>query len=114
MAKARSHTIHCSDNAVVIVSIAVIAVAALLAVQLITGVSLSMRGTTVYNALPSYSEPLHGAADSEEEESRIPTTSTLLEERLCERVVKYFANDDTVWERINERIMRRLGFECSR
>lgn len=97
-----------AENATIIVSVAIILIAILLGLQLTTGVSFSIRGTAVYNTLPSYSEPMHKAAEASGEEEGT------LKERLCNRVVRRFANDSTMWTRVNERILSRFGFACEK
>lgn len=46
--------------------------------------------------------PLHTAAPA----------LTESEQRICDRVLKWFRNDAKMLARVNERIMKRFGFEC--
>ena len=38
----------------------------------------------------------------------------VMEERVCERVVRRFANDPKMWKRVTERVRKRFGFICYR
>ena len=67
----------------------------------------------MYNAMPAI-ESTHQAADESEEEKRIPSVGHLLMDRVCERVVRRFANDESTWARVNERLLKRLGFSCEK
>ena len=33
-------------------------------------------------------------------------------DRLCDRVVNRFSNDQKMWERVNERVQNRFGYKC--
>lgn len=37
-----------------------------------------------------------------------------MQERICARVVKNFADDAKMWERVNNRIENRFGYRCSK
>ena len=37
-----------------------------------------------------------------------------LKERLCERVVRRFSDDDKMWHRVNDRVEKRFGYRCTR
>jgi hypothetical protein len=97
-----------SRDVLVIISTVAFVVAMLLAFEQMTGLPASIRGTEVYNTLPMPSVKMKNTG----EESRIPTVSSLTKERLCERVVKQFGWHSDIWERVNERILERLGFKC--
>lgn len=104
-----------SYDAYLIVTIVALFVSVLFAFEQTTGLSASIRGTEVYNVIPL---PMHNSAldteEKSEEESRIPSTNDLKKDRLCERVVSRFASDDTMWHRVNQRVLTSLGFSCRR
>jgi hypothetical protein len=100
-----------SRNALMIVAIVSLLVAGLVTFEQLTGLPASIRGTAVYNVLPM---PSSGKVDTETEESRIPKISDLTKERVCDRMVRNFASDSVVWQRVSKRVFERLGFRCSR
>lgn len=102
-----------SYDAYIIVTIVSLFVSVLFAFEQTMHLPASIRGTEVYNVVPL---PMHRAAEEEPsvEEARIPTVSDLMQERLCERVVERFASDDTMWHRVNKRVLSTLGFSCRR
>lgn len=98
-----------ANDAFVIVGSVSLVVVALMAFEQVTGLPASIRGTPVYNALP-----MPPVLQETGEEARIPTVSALTKERVCERIVRSFSSNSLLWERVNERILGRLGFSCSR
>ena len=40
--------------------------------------------------------------------------SANMQERVCERVVRRFSNDEKMWQRVNNRIVNSFGFLCVR
>lgn len=93
-----------------IVSAAVTLSGGLTTFEYVTGLPASLRSDPIYNVLPT--PEVHEAPSTEE--SRIPSVSDLLKDRLCERVVKRFAHDQTMWTRVNERILKSFGFRCEK
>lgn len=96
-----------SRDALIIVSTVAFVVSMLFAFEQITGLPASIRGTQVYNSLP-----MPSGSYNEYEESRIPTTSTLTKERVCDRISRNFGWNSDIWERVSTRVFERLGFKC--
>lgn len=100
-----------SYDAYLIVTIVALVVTMLFAFERMTGLPASIRGTEIYNVLPM---PPSIDVDTEEEEARVPTVTDLTKERVCDRVSIRFGSDYGLWQRVNERVWRSLGFRCSR
>lgn len=103
-----------SYDAYIIVTIVSLFVSVLFAFEQTMHLPASIRGTEVYNVVPL---PMHSAPTEElpsVEEARIPTVSDLMQERVCVRVIERFASDETMWQRVNKRVLSSLGFSCRR
>lgn len=77
------------------------------------GTPVSIRGTATYNPLTL---PVHSAAPEHEESAGdiIDERSWDFRDRICERVVRRFANDANAWARVVDRVEKRFGFVCER
>lgn len=103
------------NDAAMIVSAALLMVASLVTFEYVTGLPASLRGDPMYGSLPEPSslENIHkaGGPEAVSDDALEPVDETFMD-RVCDRVVRRFITDETMWERVNERLEKRFGFSC--